>query len=180
MKEFVESKIKFQFDEENWSICHYDAIGGDIRKNLNLTETKAVDFVGVYNNKSIVLFEVKSFRGFGNQISVQNKLNNSMELLSTEVAQKVRDTVAVVAGFNRTIKTPFWTKSEEIISNVNKHLMVIAWIEENNTKEKKAERGTRLRKLKQKLSWLSPEFDIYIENIKERHIMFDGFSAITI
>jgi len=178
MKEFIESSIRFKFDEEYWDIYQYDVNGGDFRKNVHLSETKGVDFIGVYNNNTLILFEIKSFKGFGNQLSVQNRLLNSMEELSTEVAQKVRDTVAAVAGFNRTIKTPFWQKSEEIISNVHKQLMIIAWIEEDITKQKKNEMSTRLMKLKQKLNWLTT--DIYIENIKEIHSIFDGFNASSI
>jgi hypothetical protein len=178
MKEFIESNIKFEFDERNWDICQYDASSSDFRNKVHLSETKAVDFIGVYNNKTLILFEIKSFKGFGNQLSVQNRLLNSMDELSTEVAQKVRDTVAVVAGFNRTIKTPFWQKSEEIISNVNKQLMIIAWVEEDITKQKKNEMSTRLMKLKQKLNWLTT--DIYIENIKEIHSIFDGFNASSV
>jgi len=180
MKEFVESKIKFQFDEQYWNVLQYDAITSDFKKYVHLSGTKAVDFVGIYNQNTIVFFEIKSFRGFGSNVNVQNRLQGSMEELSTEIAQKVRDSVSVIAGLSRTIKTPFWAESEGIISNVNKQLMIIAWIEENNSRQKKAEMGTRLRKLKQKLSWLSSDSDIYIENIRERHIMFDGFSAINI
>lgn len=180
MREFVESKIRFQFDEQNWNVIQYDAIDGDFRKYVHLSCTKAVDFIGIYNQYTIVFFEIKSFRGFGNNAEVQDRLQGSMEELSTEIALKVRDTVSVIAGFNRTIASPFWTKSEEIISNANKCLMVIAWIEENNTRQKKVEMGMRLRKLKQKLSWLSSDSEIYIENIRERHIMFDGFNAITV
>ena len=175
MKEFIESSIRFKFDEEYWDICQYDVNGGDFRKNVHLSETKAVDFIGIYNKRTLILFEIKSFKGFGNQLSVQNRLLNNMEELSTEVAQKVRDTVAVVAGFNRTIKTPFWQKSEEIISNVYKQLMIIAWIEEDITKQKKNEMSTRLMKLKQKLNWLTTY--IYIENTKEIHIQLDGFNS---
>lgn len=175
MKEFIESKILFQFEDENWDICQYDALNGDFRKRVHLNETKAMDFIGVYNKKTVVLFEIKSFRSYGDQTTVQNRLHNSMEELSAEVAQKARDTIAVIAGFNRTIKTPFWQKSEEIISNANKHLIVVAWIEENYTKQKKMEMGTRLQKLKQKLNWLTSE--VYIENIKERHFEFEGLKA---
>jgi len=102
-------------------------------------------------------------------------VKDSMEDLSTEIAQKTRDTVAVVAGFNRTINTSLWQESEEIVSNIKKQLIVIAWIEEDVTKQKKNEMSTRLMKLKQKLNWLTT--DIYIENINERHIFFDGFTA---
>jgi len=145
MKEFIESSIRFKFDEEYWDIYQYDVNGGDFRKNVHLSETKGVDFIGVYNNNTLILFEIKSFKGFGN---------------------------------NRTIKTPFWQKSEEIISNVHKQLMIIAWIEEDITKQKKNEMSTRLMKLKQKLNWLTT--DIYIENIKEIHSIFDGFNASSI
>jgi len=66
MKIFIESNIQFEFDEEHWEICQYDAANGDFRKNIRLSETKAVDFLGIYKKKSIILFEIKSFRGFKN------------------------------------------------------------------------------------------------------------------
>lgn len=178
MREFIESKIRFEFDEQNWNIIQYDASNGDFRKYVHINETKAVDFVGIYNSNTLVLFEIKSFRGFGNDAIVQNRLQNGMEELSTEIAQKVRDTISVIAGFNRTLSSPFWSESEEIISNANKQVMIVAWVEETKNRTKKVEMGTRLRKLKQRLSWLSPY--IYIENVKERHISFEGFSAANI
>jgi penicillin-binding protein-related factor A (putative recombinase) len=79
MKEFIESSIRFEFDERNWDICQYDASSSDFRNKVHLSETKAVDFIGVYNNKTLILFEIKSFKGFGNQLSVQNRLLNSMD-----------------------------------------------------------------------------------------------------
>jgi hypothetical protein len=56
--------------------------------------------------------------------------------------------------------------------------MIIAWVEEDITKQKKNEMSTRLMKLKQKLNWLTT--DIYIENIKEIHSIFDGFNASSV
>ncbi|MDR1983965.1 MAG: hypothetical protein LBQ28_03980 [Prevotellaceae bacterium] len=179
MKQFMESNINFHFDETYWNICNYDAIDGDYRKNVHLPETKAVDFVGIYQQNSIVFFEVKSFRGYGNQTNVQSRLNNSMEELSTEIARKVRDTVAVIAGLNRTVKhNPFWRETEAILSDSNdigKPIMVIAWVEEDHSKQNKTEMVTRLNKLKQRLSWLTSA--VYIENVKEQYFKFEGFEA---
>ena len=183
MKQYIESRITFEFDETNWNICQYDVTDGDYRKSVHLSETKAVDFVGIYNEKSIVFFEIKSFQGYGREKDVKERLDNSMENLSIEIAQKVRDTVAVIAGLSRTVpQNPFWKESEKIISDKNKQIIIIAWIEEDiarlsaiEKKRRKTNASTRNGKLKQKLSWLTPL--VYIENIKEQHLSFDGFKA---
>ncbi len=183
-RRYIESGITFEFDEKNWNVCQYDATDGDYRKNVHLSETKAVDFVGIYNKNSIVFFEIKSFQGYGRQTAVQNRLSNSMEDLSTEIAQKVRDTVAVIAGLNRTVPLNlFWKESEQIIFDKSKQIIIIAWIEEDFTslsltekKRRKSNLSTRKDKLKQKLSWLTS--DVYIENIRERNFNFEGFNTL--
>jgi hypothetical protein len=183
-KKFDESNITFQFDEQNWDICQYDESNGDYRKNVHLPETKAVDFVGIYNKNTIVLFEIKSFRGYSNQQNVQNRLSDNMEKLSTEVAQKVRDTIAIIAGLNRTVRqNPFWERLEKLICDTNKQIIVIAWVEEdtanlNETEKKrdKVNKGVkRKEKFQKKLNWLTSF--VYLINIKEQCFKFDGFNA---
>ena len=96
MKTFTESNLTFSFDERNWDILKYDEHPKYIKITNALEGTKAVDFLGFYNTNTLVLFEVKGFRGYGSQKSVIDRLSDGMEVLTNEVAQKVKDTVAAI------------------------------------------------------------------------------------
>jgi len=181
MKTFTESNLIFSFDEKNWDILKYDQDPKYIEISNALEGTKAVDFLGFYNTNTLVLFEVKGFRGYGSQKSVIDRLSDGMEVLTQEVAQKVKDTVAAIVGISRNMQTQdtIWKKAAMQILQ-NKNLMIIAWIEEDlNNKvlkdRKKTEMSVRTDKLKNKLAWLTTL--IAIDNIRERHFSFDGFTV---
>jgi hypothetical protein len=180
VKQFTESNLIFSFEDEIWEVLKYDDDQKYIEISNKLSGTKAIDFLGFYNN-TLVMFEVKGFRGYGSQKSVNDRLAEGMDVLSTEVAQKVKDTVAVVVGISRNIEAvnTIWEKAANQILE-NKHLMIIAWIEEDLKTQvqklrKKTEMGVRTEKLKNKLSWLTTA--ISIDNIKERHFQFEGFTV---
>jgi hypothetical protein len=180
MKTFTESNLIFSF-EENWNIIQYDKDPKYLTISNALEGTKAIDFLGFYNTSVLVLFEVKGFRGYGSQKSVSDRLADGMEVLTTEVAQKVKDTVAAIVGISRNEKTKgnFWEKTANQIVH-NKDLMIIAWIEEDlNSKalreRKKNEMSVRAEKLKNKLGWLTT--NISIDNIREQHFKFDGLNV---
>ena len=127
------------------------------------------------------MFEVKGFRGYGSQKSVEDRLNDGMDILSTEIAQKVKDTVAVMFGISRNMKTPgtFCQKAANHIIE-NKPLTIVAWVEEdlNNSAlklRKKQEMSVRTAKLKTKLNWLTSE--IIIDNIKDQYASFEGLTV---
>jgi hypothetical protein len=181
MKIFTESNLNFSFDEKNWDILKYDEDPKYIEISNSLDGTKAIDFLGFFNTTTLVMFEVKGFRGYGSQKSVNDRLAEGMDLLTTEVAQKVKDTVAAIVGISRNIQTrdTIWEKAAKQILQ-NKELMIIAWIEEDlNTKalkdRKKNEMSVRTDKLKNKLAWLTT--NISIDNIKEQHFSFEGFTV---
>lgn len=181
MKIFTESNLTFSFDEKYWNLIQYDKDPKYTGISDALEGTKAVDFLGFYNATTLVMFEVKGFRGFGSQKSVNDRLAEGMEVLTTEVAQKVKDTVAAIVGISRNIQTrnTIWEKAAKQILQ-NKELMIIAWIEEDlNSKalrdRKKNEMSVRTDKLKNKLAWLTT--NISIDNIKERHYSFEGFTV---
>lgn len=181
MKTFTESNLIFSFDEEYWNLIQYDKDPKYTAIRDALEGTKAVDFLGFYNHSTLVMFEVKGFRGYGSQKSVNERLADGMEVLSTEIAQKVKDTVAAIAGISRNIPTQntIWEKAATQILQ-NKNLVIIAWIEEDlNSKSlrdrKKQEMSVRARKLKNKLAWLTN--DVSVDNIKERHFSFEGFTV---
>lgn len=160
--EFIESGLKFVFDEKQWDIITQFDSETDYKKvKNNLEGTKSIDFLGTTDDK-IYFFEMKGFRGFQDQRSVQERLSDNAEDLTTEIAQKVRDTLACLLGGarNSTNKSDTWQKCCEIITESNKRLIVIAWIEEdmpNETVKKrlKTKNTVRRDKLAKKLSWLT-------------------------
>lgn len=180
MKEFNESNLCFQFEEENWQVVKYDEENNYLEVSRKLQGTKAIDFLGIYNNKSLIFFEIKNFRGYGMQPKTQKRVASAMEDLSTEIAQKVKDTIAIICGINKNIsfdENNIWCQSAEYLFN-DKQIIVIAWIEEDDNKQVKAEMATRTDKLKQKLSWLTNY--VYIDNVKANHLNFEGFKITSI
>ncbi len=181
IKTFTESNLIFSFDEENWDMLKYDEDPKYIEISNALEGTKAIDFLCFYNNTTLVFFEVKGFRGYGSQKSVNDRLAEGMEVLTTEIAQKVKDTVAAIVAISRNIQArdTFWEKAAKQILDYNKGLMIIAWIEEDlstmvQRKRKKHEMSVRTAKLKNKLNWLTT--NISIDNIMEQHFLFEGFT----
>lgn len=179
--EFIESDLKFVFDEQQWDFITQFDIEKDYTKVKNsLSETKAIDFLGIQSNR-LYLFEIKGFRGYGDQESVQKRLAKDAEDLTTEIAQKVRDTLACLLGGarNSTNQSDNWQKCCEIIAKNNHKLIVVAWIEEDIKnkiieKRKKVKNSIRQDKLKQKLSWLTKH--IFIVNTKT-DVDIAGFSV---
>ncbi|TAK33209.1 MAG: hypothetical protein EPO28_17320 [Saprospiraceae bacterium] len=112
--EFAESGLKFTFAETHWQVIQFD-------KNINyekladvVQETKAIDFLGVYQLKKLVLFEIKSFRH--HRIENKPRLKAGADELTTEIAQKVRDSVAAIigAGRNSTNDKDFWLNASRL------------------------------------------------------------------
>ncbi len=180
MKEFIESGLKFSFDA-NWDVVQYDKLNEYRVVCNNLQGTKAIDFLAFYES-TMLMFEIKNFRGHGERHYYNQRLTNSMDQLTTEVAHKVKDTIAVLTGIGRSTpkEDSIWKKAHKHL-NSKKQIMVIAWIEEELSnpvlkKRKKGEMSTRTDKLKKKLSWLTT--NISIDNVKERHFNFEGFEVM--
>lgn len=153
---FEESGLHFEFSQEHWWVCKYD--DHVAHKNVKIDQHKAVDFVAIYKNSEIFLFEIKSFRE--HRIENKKRLKNSAEDLTTEIAQKVRDTVAAVIGASRnaTQDAEKWDFLAKLLVNPKKMVKIVAWVEEDqNLTEKKqqVELSIRNSKLKQKMKWLS-------------------------
>ena len=175
---FEESRLRFEFDAQHWDMIQYDAHPDYKFISGKLQGTKAVDFLGFYHHH-LVMFEVKNFRGYGNQGSVGQRVSNGMEELTTEIAQKVRDTVALITGLGRSEKNDFWKKVFRHIAE-NRSITIIAWVEEDTKgilkKRKKNEMSVRQAFLAKKLHWLTVPGSIAIDNVKEQHFHFEGFS----
>lgn len=176
MSEFFESNLKFTFDD-SWEVIQYDKTEEYLNISKHLPETKAVDFLA-FQNKIMYFMEVKNFRQYTDEN--QNRLANSMDNLSTEVAQKVKDTVAAIIGIGRNsvVNESIWKKSVTQLAGKG-NIAIVAWVEEDtNTlvlrKRKKSEMATRTERFKKKLSWLTS--NVIIGNVQDRSIGFQNLS----
>ncbi len=165
---FEEGNLSFDFDDENWShLCRYDE-ERDYKK-INIPETKAVDFIGIFKGHTLVLFEIKDFR----KHPIENKHRterNASDPIEVEMAKKVRDTLAGIVGGarNSTHKNEMWRNYLTLLQNGERGIHAVLWLEETTKtlppeiaqKRKQAKGGTYTDMLKKKLSWLTPHVTV--------------------
>lgn len=171
MSDFQESGINFCF-HSGWTVFKYDEHLAHKKVEKYLKPTKAVDFLGIYNDK-LYIVEVKNYRGHTLDESTQEVLHGNGEELMRRIAIKVRDSIATsteAARFSTNDKD-FFVKVNGLLLDDNKKLTVVACIELDapNEKERKAKMSVWQQKLKQKLSWLhSAKISVnYVENIMD-------------
>ncbi|MBV6442326.1 MAG: hypothetical protein DYG98_19085 [Haliscomenobacteraceae bacterium CHB4] len=180
--EFVESNLRFLFDEAHWRVTQYDAEKGFYRDKIlkSVPGTEAIDFIGIYKNRELALFEVKNLRGY--RIQNAPRLANGAEELTLEIARKVRDTMAGFVGGNRNDirESEFWKDTANLLTNPKREIFIIAWVEEDmlssyNSKEIKRIKTVRASKLKQKLHWLTSR--VSFQNVSDYTLSFEGFNC---
>jgi hypothetical protein len=96
--------------------------------------------------------------------------------LTNEIAQKLRDTIAIIAGASRksTNDTEFWQKMHEYIGKSNKEIFVVFWLEEDLQNQRNTHRLQNiLARLKQKCKWLTTK--IMVQNVAN-----NGLTGITV
>ncbi len=154
MKKHCEKSICFNFDDNFWEyVIKFDE-HTDYKKIEKLDNSKGVDFLSI-NNKNICFIEVKDFR---------NYIIKDKQQLMTDVAHKVRDSLACIVAANRnsTHNLQMWNKALDVLSNVKKNVTVILWLEKyqkprkTNSKREKQSGFDYKRQLENKLRWLLP------------------------
>ena len=159
MPTFDEGHQRFAFDDQRWAaVVKYDVHRDYREKIANLPDTKAVDFVGLYNGRDGVLywFEVKDFRGY----RIQNKHRLSEGELATEVGQKVRDSIAGVIGAYRTSgEWDVWHPLVRALWRRKISIRVLFWLEEDNPpappRSRRNAAQVQARLLRERLRWLT-------------------------
>lgn len=63
MSDFQESGISFKFSSPKWAVVKYDEHLAHKKVSNALQPTKAVDFLGIHDNRQLFLVEVKNYRG---------------------------------------------------------------------------------------------------------------------
>ena len=156
MTRIQEEDLVFEFGEQ-WNVFefddHHDYITG-IRK---IPETKAVDFLAIFNETDLFFIEVKDFRGY----RIENRERLFKGELSIELAQKVRDSVACIIGSYRCSSvSEHWKPYAKLLHNRKSPVKVVLWLEQNLPPfyprlRQKAMASTRTKVFKQKLTWLT-------------------------
>lgn len=156
MSNFQESGINFCF-QPNWIVLKYDEHLAHKKVEKFIKPTKAVDFLGIHNDK-LYFLEVKNYRGHTGDGSTREVLKGKGEELMRRIAIKVRDTIATSTGSARfsTNDKEFFTQVNRLLLDNSKKLTIIACIEldVSNENERKAKMGIWMQTLKQKLSWM--------------------------
>jgi hypothetical protein len=113
MTQFKESRLLFEFGDR-WCVFKLDE-HRDYRERIGkLDETKAVDFLGILDDKELYFIEVKNYRG--DRIESKDKLLKGE--LQQELAQKVRDSVACIIGAYCTSSEPeHWAPYAKLLCN---------------------------------------------------------------
>ncbi|NDV57711.1 NERD domain-containing protein [Bacteroides sp. 519] len=175
MNTFTEGSLIFEHNEHNCDCIKFDENIAHI-KVKDVISTKGVDFIYLHEKNKIIFIEVKNFRGHTSDPKTKERLKSNAEELMTEIAIKVRDSMACGMSAARfsTNDEDFWKLFGEIFLKVKTPIRIIAWIEfdESNPKEKKTKMAAWNNKLKQKLSWLHP-VRISVNNI-DNPPMIDG------
>jgi hypothetical protein len=169
---FKESDLKFNFSSD-WWVVQYDDLT-DYNKLKNTVEgSKAVDFIGILRNKTLVFFEIKNFRG--HRIENKPRLSAGDDPLELEIAQKVRDTLAgmTAAARNSTHLRHEWQRVLSFLQDEGINVEIVLWLEEDTPpqydtllkRKVQAIGGTLSRRIKQRLSWLTSR--VFVCSISE-------------
>lgn len=170
MRHFVEGKLSFVFDDNYQQIVQFDKHRDYLKASSALQQTKGVDFLGILNGTTLFFLEVKDFRG----TRIQNKKRLETGDLTTEVGQKVRDSVACVIGATRTSNDPqWWLPYQNLLCNRTTPIWVILWLETDGASQRikqKVNYQTLRNDLKRKLRWLTTKVDVCSQNYPSRSV----------
>jgi len=157
MRREEESGIRFDYDENACRCIKFDDDVAYRSVERHLKPTKGVDFIYMSDDK-LVFVEVKNFIGHTHKPETKERLDENGDHLMTEIALKVKDTLACALSAARfsTNDHEFWHSFNRYFIDEKKKVLVIAWIEfdARNEKERRAKMDAWNRKLKQKLHWI--------------------------
>jgi hypothetical protein len=147
MTDFIEGNLLFEFDERWTPVLHWDRHDA-YHKGIRRCEAgKAVDFIGVFDNKLPFLIEVKDFRIF--------ERNRDKIPLPMEFERKVRDTVAALAGTHCHGRHGDCVQIFKTLMDTREPQLVL-WHETTDTHSPthKSNNGVLLDKIKAQLGWI--------------------------
>jgi hypothetical protein len=169
-----EQNLRFEFNDD-WRVEKLDECQFFRENLMPLQLTKSVDFLGLYGNIAY-LVEVKDYRGSRIELKNDEKMHAN-DTLHLQVARKVKDSVACVIGGACTRREKFWRDCTDKILATGESLRVVFWLEFDlghrrsykhpwqRKADLKAEASTRLKQLKQVLSWLTKHVAVVNQEI---------------
>lgn len=104
--DLIESDLIFSFSEKDWEVIKYDT--HRYYKILSGVGLKGIDFLGVFNKRKVVFFEVKNYRN--QHLSKKNGylvLENPTNFVQ-QVAQKLKDTLKAVEVIIQYLERKGW------------------------------------------------------------------------
>jgi hypothetical protein len=151
---FHEGNLRFVF-QDGWQVNKYDDHAFYRNRVSKLPNTAAVDFVGHAPDAASYFIEVKDFRGY----RIQNKRRLTTDELATEVARKVRDSVAGVIGCKREYPNPEALGFvADRLHQQSTTMRVVLWLEDDlaqNQRVWQAHLLTITDRIKTYLKWLT-------------------------
>ena len=156
MSNFQESGISFKFSSPQWAVVKYDEHLAHKKVSNALQPTKAVDFLGIHDNRQLFLVEVKNYRGHTHDAETQEVFQAKGDELMRRIAVKVRDTIATATNAARfsTNDEDFFTRINRLLLDGQKKIVIIACIELDVADEK----GHKVRMSKSCLGYMLLKF----------------------
>jgi hypothetical protein len=115
-----------------------------------------VEFVAVLDQRLLYFIEAKDFRGH----RIENRDRVKDDELATEVAQKVRDTIAGIVAAHHRGSTEDWSRFIACLISSDNPVRVLLWLEDDLPPGPRGRRHNQASvvtdRLKQRLSWLTP------------------------
>lgn len=155
MTHFEEGYLAFDFGPR-WQVIKLDE-HRDYRERIEkLTGTKSVDFLGIFDHRELYLIEVKDFRR--DRIATKERLSSGD--LATELAQKVRDSLACIISANHTSSRPEeWRPYARLLCHTKRRIKVVLWLEHDLPPHPHARKkmllSVRPNVFRRRLTWLT-------------------------
>jgi len=103
---FKESNLSFRFSKGHWKIKKYDT--HRYYKILSGAGLKGVDFLGIFEEKKIIYFEVKNFRSANpNKVQVYSIFEDTEGFIH-QIAAKLMDTRKAIDIIARYLQRKWW------------------------------------------------------------------------
>jgi hypothetical protein len=153
--ELQEGRQRFSFDER-WLVAKYYQESPSKALQKAIQPSKAIDFCARTSSPDAVFFiEVKDFRTHHGEN--RERVDGSTGELASEVAQKVRDSIAGIVGAVRTNPDPFWSRIGKACASPRVDLFIVLWLELDSygqtAQQMKPRLDAHLKKLKEQLRW---------------------------
>ena len=132
-----EGRLTLVFDDEVWKAVKYDVPNG-FADGIKIPATKKVDILAV-STHTLMMIEVKDFRG-REAGHPERFAKGGSDLIEVEIAQKVRDTVAVLLAAFRCHDSTLKPMSDHLFDRGRKSVEIVFFLERDNNVQRKVTR----------------------------------------